>query len=149
MKNKKTRKPVFFIDSNVVMYASGSEHRLKQPCINILRETVSEELELRTSVEVIQELLHRFSKVARRDLGIRLARRLLVLYEPILPVQPDDLRLASDLIEKYPSVQSRDAVHAAVSLNNGIRHIISADIHFDTINEIERIDPTEFAGYIS
>jgi len=38
-------------------------------------------------------------------------------------------------------ITSRDAIHAATMMNNGIKEIISTDPHFDLIHEIKRIDP--------
>lgn len=41
----------------------------------------------------------------------------------------------------YPALGVRDAVHAATALRAGLSSIVSADLAFDTIEEVLRIDP--------
>jgi predicted nucleic acid-binding protein len=135
----------YFIDTNVILYASGSEHPLKQPCVLLLEKMIAESLDAVISVEVIQEILHRYSSLRRAETGVLLARKTMGIFRPLLPVEPNDMQLATDLFERYKGISGRDAVHAAVSLNNGINHIISTDRDFDAIKEIDRVDPAEFA----
>ena len=100
---------------------------------------------MKTSVAVIQEILHRYSLTGRRITGIDLSRETLKVFNPVLPVDPKDIHYAMDLLKKYNALRSREAIHAAVALNNGISNIVSTDHHFDTVKEIKRIDPAEFA----
>jgi predicted nucleic acid-binding protein len=46
---------------------------------------------------------------------------------------------------KYANISMRDAIHAASMQNNGHEKILSADSHFDNIEEIERVDPLKFS----
>lgn len=39
------------------------------------------------------------------------------------------------------NILPRDLIHAAVMINNGISHLITADKHFDSIKEVTRIAP--------
>jgi predicted nucleic acid-binding protein len=61
----------------------------------------------------------------------------------ILPVTQDDIALTIELSRVYGpgGAKARDLIHAAVMRNNGLSTIISADTHFDQIEELERIDP--------
>jgi len=43
------------------------------------------------------------------------------------------------LLKEFPSINARDAVHAATMLNNGVEKILSTDPHFDRIKGIKRI----------
>lgn len=43
-------------------------------------------------------------------------------------------------MERY-RIKPRDAIHAAVALENKITSIVNYDKGFDGINEIERIEP--------
>lgn len=47
---------------------------------------------------------------------------------------------AQELAERY-KVKPRDAIHAAVALENKIKTIVSYDEEFDAIDEIRRIEP--------
>lgn len=60
-----------------------------------------------------------------------------------LPVTADDVAVARDLSVRYPELPAPDLVHVAVMINNDIRVIITADRHFDSVTEVERLDPNE------
>lgn len=135
------KKPSLFVDTSVIMYASGTEHPLKEPSVAVLEAAASGTAEMKTSVEVVQEILHRFIHLGRRQQGIMLARQVVELFQPLLPVRPRDIRLAIDLLERYPALSSRDALHAAVALNNGISRIVSADRDFELVREVEQVAP--------
>jgi len=145
MRNKRSRKNSYFIDADIFIYAAGGPHRLKQACINILRSAASGSTEMKTSAEVVQEILYRYSITGRRSYGSELAMKILGVFQPVIPVEHRDILLATELLTRYQKINSRDAVHASVALNHGIKHIVSADNHFDIIKEIVRIDPAEFA----
>ena len=58
----------------------------------------------------------------------------------VLGVRRSTVFRAQELVERY-RVKPRDAVHAAVALENKIKTIVSYDEDFDSINEIRRIEP--------
>jgi len=61
----------------------------------------------------------------------------------MFPVATDDVDLALKLLQRYENIQPRDAIHAAIMLNNGLTTIYSTDSHFDEIKGIKRIDPID------
>jgi hypothetical protein len=130
-----------FIDTAVVMYAGGAEHPMREPCQRILTRVADGELEAVTSVEVIQEILHRFNAIRRPDIGVSTARDALDLFAPVLPVTHAVMRRMPELIEAHPALSARDLVHVATCLQEGIRDIVSPDRGFDGVPGIRRIDP--------
>jgi len=134
-----------FLDSAVLMYAAGGAHPLREPCRRVLRQVADGELEAVTSAEVIQEILHRFTRIGRADIGAALARASLDLLAPVLPITHALMRRLPDLIERYPHLEARDLVHMATCQHEGIREIISPDRGFDAVDGLHRIDPAEFA----
>ena len=66
-----------------------------------------------------------------------------------LPVTLADIRRARQLAKRYPTLRTRDLIHAAVMLENGLTHILSTDCHFDQMREIKRLDPREFSVAVS
>lgn len=58
----------------------------------------------------------------------------------VLGVRKSTVFKAQELLERY-KLKPRDAVHAAVALENKIKTIVSYDEDFDAIPEIERIEP--------
>jgi len=58
----------------------------------------------------------------------------------VLGVRKSTVFRAQELVERY-RLNPRDALHAAVALENKIKTIVSYDEGFDAITEIKRIEP--------
>jgi predicted nucleic acid-binding protein len=131
----------YFLDANIVMYAVGKDHPHKAPCRAVLERVERDEIDVVSNTEVLQEILHRYASLNRLDLAEVAYRALEKACEQILPVTKADLDRAFNLLRAHPGIHSRDAVHAAVMLNNGLTHILSTDNHFDRIAGITRVGP--------
>ena len=137
-----TNVPVIrFIDANLVMYAIGGPHPLRNPCKDILEEIKVRKIVSVTNTEVLQEILYRYFSIGRGVVGEIAYRSILQFCVEILPVRLVDTDRALEILKTVKGVTSRDAVHAATMINNGIKEIISTDPHFDLIPEIKRIAP--------
>ncbi len=136
--------PQYFIDTNIFIYSVGKDHPLKAKCEKVLQSIRDERIGGILNTEIIQEILYRYQSIKELPLGIRLAREAILLSSKIFPVTERDLSLALEILESHPQIETRDSFHAATMLNNGIREIISTDIHFDLISEIKRINPEKF-----
>ena len=130
-----------FIDTAVIMYAAGSEPALRAPCQRILSQVADGELDAVTSVEVVQEILHRFGALRRPEQGASIARDTLDLFAPVLPITHAVMRRLPDLVERHRGLAARDLVHVATCLQEGIAEIVSPDRGFDDIPELRRIAP--------
>jgi predicted nucleic acid-binding protein len=131
------------LDTNVPMYAAGAAHPYRDACQWIMSQTADGLLLAAIDVEVIQEILYRYGALGRYADAVAIATDLLALVPNVYPVTPADVQTAVALYQQYAphGVRSRDVIHAAVMLNNGISEIISADSHFDLIVGIRRADP--------
>jgi uncharacterized protein len=134
-----------FIDTAVIMYAAGGEHPLRGPCGRIIAGIGDGEIDAVTSVEVIQEIFHRFLSVRRPDMARAQATEALDLFAPVLLLTHALMRRVPELAQKYPSLSARDLVHVATCIHEGITDIISPDRGFDQVAEVRRIDPMSFA----
>jgi predicted nucleic acid-binding protein len=123
------------------MYAAGAEHQLKAHCVALLRAVAAGDLRAVTNVEVHQEILHRYSALGERERAVAVARQFRVVVPDVLPVTAADLAIAYDLHLRYADLPTRDLIHLAVMKRNGIRRIVSADRHFDELDELVRVDP--------
>ena len=133
-----------FIDANVPIYAVGRPHPNKEPCAHIMRMVARHPDVFFTDVEVLQELIHRYTSSGRWVLGREALRGFMeILYGRIEPVYVEDMNLAARLVDEHPGVSARDLVHAAVMRRVGAERIISADSDFDRIAGVERLNPTE------
>lgn len=139
-----------FVDTAVIMYAGGRDHPLRAPCQRLLRRVADGRLDAVTSVEVIQEILHRFTALRRPDVGSAMARDALDLFAPVLPVTHAVMRRMPDLVAHYPDLAARDLVHAATCLHEGVSEIVTPDEGFDRLSELglqrRRPDDPELAG---
>jgi uncharacterized protein len=132
-----------FLDTNVLMYAAGGESRYKASCAAIILEAAQRRADYVTSVEVLQELIHRYLAIRRWDtLGRRAFDEFVEALEGrIEPVYEQDAVSAARLADSHTTVQGRDLFHVAVMQRLGVTEIISTDGGFDAFDDILRIDP--------
>ena len=131
------------LDVNVAMYAAGRAHPYKEPCGWVMTEIAEGRLAAAVDTEIIQEILYRYGALQQWSVAVTLARSLLEIVPTVFPVLPADAGLAIELFDEYGprGVSARDALHAAVMRSNAVAQIISADLHFDLIAGITRLDP--------
>jgi predicted nucleic acid-binding protein len=127
-----------FIDSNIPMYVAGRDHPLRAPAKRLLEQVRAGEVEACSSTEVLQEILYRYSALRRLDLATEVYNLFVALCPVIFPVTLADTDRARDLLTAGIGVGVRDAIHAAVMLNNGVPQIATFDEEFDRVNGIER-----------
>ena len=135
-----------FIDSSVIMYASGADHPMRSPCGRIMSAIADGRLEAVTSVEVVQEIVHRYLSIGRAAGGLLVAEQTMDIFAPVLPVTHALMRRVPDLARRYPRLQARDLVHVATCIHEGITEIITTDLGFDEVAELRRIAPEAFVA---
>jgi uncharacterized protein len=130
-----------FLDTNIFLYAAGGAHPERGLCASVLRRVAQGTLQATVNTEVIQEILYVLARRGRREDGLILARYVADLFPDLLPITREDVLGACDLLQRYPRLSVRDAIHAATVLRNGLSAIVSVDSDFDQISEIRRIAP--------
>ena len=133
-------KPVF-MDANIPMYAAGEPHPHKEPSLALLERIAAGHSRAVTDTEVLQEILYRFWALKLAAKALDLFDHFLLAVPVVLPVTKRDMVRAKTFLVEVPGLPPRDAVHAAVLLNNGLKSICSYDRHFDRIPDIHRIEP--------
>jgi predicted nucleic acid-binding protein len=128
------------------MYSIGSPHPLREPCKKVLEKMKSGEILSVTNTEVLQEILYRFFSIGRGTLGEIAYQSMIEFCTDIFPVRVVDTDKALEILKRVNGITSRDALHAATMMHNGIKEILSTDPHFDLIDEIKRVDPSEGLG---
>jgi predicted nucleic acid-binding protein len=96
-------------------------------------------------VEVLQEILHRYSAAGRAADGARLyslARRIVSTW---LPVDVGVLDRARNLMTADAALGARDALHAAVYFTVGAAALCSYDRDFDRVDGLARVEPDGLA----
>ena len=111
---------MIFVDSNIPMYVAGRDHPLREPSRRFLEQARGGEVEICTSTEVLQEILYRYAALKRRDLAASVYELFVQLCPVVFPVTLADTDRARTLIAANERVTVRDAVHAAVMINNSV-----------------------------
>ena len=136
--------PTAFLDTNVPIYAAGAAHPQKRPCIEVLDLASDHPRNFVTSVEVLQELLHRFSTPRRWPAGrYTLARFVALMRGRTEPVYAEDVDFAIELADRAIRASARDLIHVAVMRRLGVERVVSADREFDGIPGVIRLDPVD------
>ncbi len=130
---------MIFIDSNVPMYLVGRDHPLKSKAERLLEAAIQGGERLVTSAEVLQEILHRYVAIDRRDAIQPAFDALIGVVDEVVPVEEADVLRARDLVIRTKVLSARDALHVAVMLGQGITRIMSFDADFDRVPGIVRI----------
>lgn len=130
---------MIFIDSNVPMYLVGRPHPLKDAAGRLLDAAIKSDQRLVTSAEVLQEILHRYVAIDRRDAIQPAFEALLSVVDEVVAVEEGDVMRARDLVLATKALSSRDALHVAVMVREGISRIMTFDQDFDRVPGIERL----------
>jgi uncharacterized protein len=127
-----------FIDSNIPMYVAGRDHPNRDPSRRFLRRVREGKLDACTSAEVLQEILYRYASLGRLDLAREVYDLFVDVCPVVLGVTLADTDRARDLVCGAIGASARDAVHAAVMLNNDMEWVATFDTGFDEIPGIRR-----------
>jgi predicted nucleic acid-binding protein len=130
---------VIFVDSNIPMYLVGADDPHKAQARLWLEQAIVDNEPLATDAEVLQELLHRYTAIDRRDAIPPAWDAILGVVDVVHPIDLDDVTRARRLVMAAPQLSARDAVHLAVMQHHGINRILSFDKGFDGILGIDRI----------
>lgn len=121
------------------MYLIGAAHRHKADAQLILEGLVAGKQRLVCDAEVLQEILHRFAAIDRREAIGPALHLLLGIVDDVLPIDRQDVMRASELVTGRGRQSARDAIHIAVMERHGIRRIFSFDADYDRRPGLERI----------
>jgi uncharacterized protein len=130
---------VILVDSNIPMYLVGSPHPLKADAQRLLEKLITNRERLVTDAEVLQEILHRYSAIDRRDAIQPAFDALLGVVDEVLSVDRGAVERAKQIVLGYRQLSARDAVHLSVMEQNGIHQILSFDSGLDAFPGITRL----------
>ena len=130
---------MIFVDSNIPMYLVGAAHPLKTEAQVIVERLIAAGERLVTDAEVLQEILHRYTAINKREaIGPALQATLDVVDE-VISVEKTDVLRAGEISQSPALLSPRDAVHIAIMERHGIRSIFSFDADFDRWPGLQRI----------
>jgi predicted nucleic acid-binding protein len=132
---------MILVDSNIFMYAAGAKHPHRAASVAFIEKVAGGKVNAAINAEILQEILYRYRSLGRWDEGRLVYDGARTLFEHVLPVNGDVIDLARRMLDEYPWLGARDAVHAAAVEGYGLKGICSFDRVFDRIHGLRRVEP--------
>jgi hypothetical protein len=121
------------------MYLVGAAHPHKADAQRLLERAILEGERLVTDAEVLQEILHRYVAIGRRDAIQSAFEALLGVVDEVFAVDLAAVERAKEILLAYPRLSARDALHAATMETHSVTRILTFDRGFDEIPGLIRI----------
>ena len=130
---------MIFTDSNIPMYMIGAPHPHKSEAQVLLERLVAAGERIVTDAEVLQEILHGYTAIDKREAILPAFQLVLGVVDDVLGIEKVDVLRAGEIVQNRALLSARDAVHIAVMERHGIRSILSFDADFDRWPGLKRI----------
>jgi predicted nucleic acid-binding protein len=121
------------------MYVIGAPHPHKTEAQLLLERLIATGQRLVTDAEVLQEILHRYTAIGKREAFGPAFQVLLGIVDNVFPIEKADVLRAEEIAQNRASLSARDSVHIAIMERHGIRSILSFDADFDRWPGLQRI----------
>jgi hypothetical protein len=121
------------------MYLIGAPHRHKAEAQVILERLIAAGERLVTDAEVLQEILHRYTAIGRREAIGPAFQVTLGIVDEVMPIEKAEVLRAGEIAQTPALLSARDAIHVAVMERYGLRTILSFDGDFDRWPGLQRI----------
>jgi predicted nucleic acid-binding protein len=121
------------------MYLVGAPHPHKADAQRLLEQHLSDRERLVTDAEVLQEILHRYVAIDRRD-AIQVAFDVLLgVVDEVFPMDADAVQRAKAIVHGHPGLSARDAIHLAAMQQHGVTRILTFDRGFEAYPGVVRL----------
>jgi uncharacterized protein len=121
------------------MYLIGAPHPHKADAQRLLERAIADRERLVTDVEVLQEILHRYVAIERREAIQPAYEALLGVVDEVFPIELSTVQRAKEVVLAYPRLSARDSLHVAVVEAHRIPRILTFDAGFDAYPGLERV----------
>jgi len=121
------------------MYLIGAPHPHKAEAQVLLERFIAARERLVTDAQVLQEILHRYTAINRREAIGPAIQATLDIADEVFAIEQRDVMRAAEIVQNPALLSARDAIHVAVMERHGVRSVLSFDADFDRWPGIERI----------
>src|SRR5713101_7407491 len=115
------------------MYLVGSSHPHKSDAQRWLEKFVSDRERMVTDTEVMQEILHRYVAINRRDAIQPAFDALLGVVDEVFGIALQQIQRAKEIVLGSVGLSARDALHVAVMEHERVDRILTFDVAFDRV----------------
>jgi len=105
----------------------------------LLRRLIDQDRRLVTDAEVLQEILHRYVAIGRRDAIQPALDAVLKVVDEVFAIDHEVVERAKRIVMGSEKLSARDAVHAAVMERHEVLEILTFDRGFDVLPALTRI----------
>lgn len=130
---------MILVDSNIPMYLVGDSEPHKRGAQRLLQGLLDARERLVSDAEVLQEILHRYVSINRREAIQPAFDALFRIVDEVLPVDRAIAERAKEVVFSHRRLSARDAMHVAVMQRHGTERILSYDAGFDGVPGITRL----------
>ena len=113
------------------MYLIGASHPHKADAQRLLEDLITDRQRLVTDAEVLQEILHRYAAINRRDAIQPAFSALLGIVDQLLAVDLATAERAKEIVMGHRQVSARNAAHLEVMEQHGIERVLMRALRSD------------------
>lgn len=121
------------------MYLVGAPHPHKSDALRLLEQYLTARERLVTDAAVLQEILHRYVAIGRREAIQPAFDALLGVVNDVFDVTRADAESAKEIVTGAVRLSARDAIHVAIMRREHVDRILSFDRGFDVCPGIVRL----------
>jgi predicted nucleic acid-binding protein len=121
------------------MYLVGAPHPHKSDAQRWVEKLISDRQRLVTDAEVLQEILHRYVAINRRDAIQPAFDSLLGIVDEVFAVDRAIAERAKEIVLGHRQMSARDAIHLSIMDQHGIDRILTFDSGFDGFPGVTRL----------
>ena len=123
------------------MYVVGADEELKAAALTAVESLIRAGESLVTDAEVLQEILHRYASIDRREAILPAFEALYSVVDEVFPIDRQTADVARAILESLQNFSARDAIHVASMSQHGVTRILTFDTGFDRAPGIHRTGP--------
>jgi uncharacterized protein len=128
-----------FVDCNIPMYLIGEPHRNKTDAQILVERLIAARERLVTDAEVLQEILHRYAAIGRKEAIGPAMDLTLELVDEVFGVEKSDVLRASEILRGAGMFSARDALHIAIMERHEVRSVLTFNADFDRWPGLRRV----------
>lgn len=137
-----------YLDTNIFIYFTDNDSPFHSTCQKLIKFCYTKNINLLTSVETFQEIIHLAKNTKQLEKGIKIAKNTLEIVSQIFPVNEQTISIYLDAAEKYQSSGSRDLIHLSSCLENKIDHLVTYDSDFKKFKQLKILTPEQILSSI-
>ena len=132
-----------YLDTNIFLYLSDKKSIYHKPCFSLINYCQDNNIDILTSTETIQEIVHYSKNTKQLTKGIIVGKNTIKLVDHLFPVTKNTIENYLDAAVDYPKAKSRDLIHLSVCVENKIKKVVSYDKDFKLFKEIKTLKPED------